>query len=196
VAGTIPTAVRSLLVDQGYVSHKSAFNRRIEPERLVHIVWFQKERYDPERFCVNLGVISLDWLDLERGQVREDYLEPEWFSGGEEEIRDRLGCLIPPHHDVWWSSSDLESAALQIAGALRTDGFPFLARFDTRQKIVAEYEAAGRLHEMTEARSAALAAALCCALGDRDRARKIIARAKPAEIHASFLQRIRKKLQL
>lgn len=139
---TILEAVADVLRPVGFRKTGARFNRTLKD--VVHLISTQSSTGSTAaslRVTVNLG-ISISSL-VDKGD-KPDVWSAHW--------RERLGFLMPGHHDRWWEvSSDREAAAaaLEIAQATKTFALQAFDTLSTVDALVALWRA-GRSPGLTE----------------------------------------------
>jgi hypothetical protein len=125
------------LRDAGFSGSGQDFHRRIG--RNWAVVNFQRDRYSTAqelRFTVNLGTASA--AALAASGEDPDAPPPEVIC----HWRQRIGALLPLHHDVWWTirdsadQSDLHALTQEVGDALTERAMPELERMANDQAIL------------------------------------------------------------
>lgn len=146
----LPSARRSpLLKAAGFRVSGRTFNR-ITPDGLTQVIGFQMGSFDPPgttyipglrenlygRFTVNLGVyvpeVAKHHGGGEAGKVVQDYHCC---------VRARLGEVGPENADLWWLLSPTDALRQEMCDRLAHHGLRFLARFESRDAILREWDA-------------------------------------------------------
>lgn len=145
--------VHQHLKKNGYRKRRRTFNRNLD-NGLVHVINFQMGSYPPAnfveipnirpnlygRFTVNLGVFVPEIHRIERSKEVPDFIH-EYDC----EIRARLGHLITPSVDIWWSLEHHHDILCKEMLQLIDDhALPYLSRFSTRQAIIWEWKRHGK----------------------------------------------------
>lgn len=158
--GSVVALTAPLLKRVGFRRRRHAFNRTSEPG-LVQVVSFQMGAHNPPgtgseanqtarerlglpgdlygRFTLNLGVY-VNEMAIEDWEKRHG-----WINEYDCQLRTRIGNLLEPPADTWWSLDDPPAAHRVVDDALRTAGLPWLDRVASRDAILAAYEKEGRL---------------------------------------------------
>jgi hypothetical protein len=154
VALTLP-----LLKRAGFRKRRHGFNRTSEPG-LVQVVSFQMGPFEPPgpgsemniaareqlgmagnlygSFTVNLGVYVHE-MAIETWERKDG-----WVNEYNCQLHKRLGALMEPSADRWWSLDDPTAAHHAIDHALDTAGLPWLNGLASREAILREYDEKGR----------------------------------------------------
>ncbi|HEX6952153.1 MAG TPA: DUF4304 domain-containing protein [Gaiellaceae bacterium] len=141
--------VAPLLKSAGFRKRRHAFNRTTEPG-LVQVVHVQMGPFEPPgsegislsgslygRFTINLGVYVPEMV-LEEQQKRSG-----WVNEYNCQLRQRIGLLLTPPADTWWSLDDPAEASDAARHALDSAGLPWLDRLPSRKAILDAYELLG-----------------------------------------------------
>lgn len=170
------------LKKMGYRKRRRTFNRNVD-DGLVHVINFQMGSYPPAnfveipnirpnlygKFTVNLGVFVPETHRLERGKEIPDFIQ-EYDC----EIRSRLGHLITPGDDIWWSlEHDHNTLCREMLRLIDDYALPYLSRFSTRQAIIWEWKRHGRDIGLPPRGNLSIAIILA-SQGNMDKATKLI----------------------
>ena len=127
---------KDVLKPRGFNKKGNTFNR-VTSDGLIQVINFQAGRYEPWEevnrlhgsFTVNLGIYI--------PEVAETSFEKKDFVNEYScEIRTRLSRLSG-NGEAWMSLKDFkEEDRLNLVQMLEQFGFPFLERFETREKII------------------------------------------------------------
>jgi hypothetical protein len=148
-----------LLKGAGFRKRGHSFNRTPEPG-LVQVVNFQMGPFSPPgpgseahlaalqalggagdlygRFTINLGVYVQEMV------IADHEKRDAWINEYNCMLRKRIGELLAPPADTWWSLDDPAAAYRAADEALNTGGFPWLNRLNSREAILHAYEEEGR----------------------------------------------------
>lgn len=179
----IQAALRPLMKTRGFKVRGRTFNRRTDDE-LTQVVNLQMGPSDPPGttyfrglrknlhglFTVNLGVYVPEVSRIHgRGEVRS------WVQDYHCCVRARLGEAADKTRDVWWRARADGAVADEVGRLLEAEGFPFLDRFSTRDKILAEWR--DRSQNMGASAPPRIVMAIILAeRGQREQARALLAR--------------------
>ena len=137
--------LKPLLKERGFRVRVRTFNRATS-DALTQVVQFQMGSFQPPgaqeipglrpnlygRFTVNLGVYVPEVARYGAGEAGT--FVPEYACC----IRTRLGAIGCRQGDVWWETWGDQQLEAEIRVRLERDGFPFLARFETRDAILTQ----------------------------------------------------------
>ena len=148
-----------LLKRAGFRKRRHTFNRSPEPG-LVQVVNFQMGAFNPPgpgseanrafreqlglpgdlygQFTINLGVYVHEMA------ITEVERRDGWINDYNCQLRRRIGQLLTPPVDTWWSVSDVHAAHRAADEALDTAGLPWLNELQSREAILRAYEKWGR----------------------------------------------------
>ena len=148
-----------LLKSAGFRKRRNSFNRTPEPG-LVQVVNFQMGAFNPPgpgseahlaarqalggagdlygRFTINLGVY------VEEMAISDHERREGWINDYNCHLRERIGGLMQPPADTWWSLEDPSAAHHAASQALDRAGLPWLNRLTSRDGILHAYENEGR----------------------------------------------------
>ncbi|MGZ4362931.1 MAG: DUF4304 domain-containing protein [Gaiellaceae bacterium] len=156
---SVVALAQPLLKRAGFRKRRRTFNRDSEPG-LVQVVNFQMGAFNPPgpgseanlaareelglpgnlygSFTINLGVYvgEMAFSDSEKCEG--------WISEYHCQLRQRLGQLLDPPADTWWSLDDPHAAHEAVDEALDTAGLPWLNRLASRDAILRTYATEGR----------------------------------------------------
>ncbi len=168
-----------MLRQHGFRKHGRTYNRTT-PDGLTHVIGFQMGRFDPPgtvhvpglkenlygKFTVNLGVYVPEVARHHGGGEAKAVVQD-----GNCCIRTRLGRKAG--NELWWTVSDSESLAAEISDRLQKEALPLFQRFENRDQILNEFQAA------TDNTELMAAPRIVCAIirwhrGERDEARRLL----------------------
>ena len=190
----------------GFRSRARGYNRPTS-DGLTQVIEFQMGRFDPPgtyvipgmrenlygRFTINLGVFV---PEVTRYKGVGD-AAPAFVREIDCCVRTRIGNLSPEQADLWWSLAPNPSRVDDIRTRLERDGLPFLERFGTRNKILAELATESG---DTFARPRRIKSAIILAeLGRTDEARELLsaqARESDSPPHTEYVRELAGKLRL
>ncbi len=146
----IQRRLRPCLQGRGFKARGRTFNR-VSEDGLTQVVNIQMGSSDPPGttyiaglrdnmhglFTVNLGVYVPEVTRLHGGSEARSWVQEYHCC-----VRSRLGEIAGDECDSWWPARAEDSIVDDVVGRLEKFGFPFLARFGSRDKILAEW--AGR----------------------------------------------------
>lgn len=135
-----------ILKERKYKSKGRNFNCATS-DGLTHVVHVQMGGFDPPnatyvtgltrnlygKFTINCGVFVPEVAEQSDSRPSSSFI-PEHNCC----LRARLGRLGPERVDLWWNITVDGEIADEIARRLERDAFPFLARFESRDAILAE----------------------------------------------------------
>jgi len=141
----IQTALRPLLKREGYRVRGRTFNRTT-PDGLVQVIALQMGSFDPPgttyipglrdnlygKFAVNLGVYVPEVAQYHEGGEARAFVQEYNCC-----VRARLRTTEPVK-DIWWMVRATDDVTSDVANELRNQGFSFLERFESRDKILHE----------------------------------------------------------
>lgn len=147
----IQAEMRRYLHPLGFRVRGRSFNRRTA-DGLTEVVTIQMGPADPPGvkpipgvrgslhgwFAVNLGVHVPEVLE-HAGEM----LAPAWLQDTHCCVRERLGA-VATGEDRWWRAEATSAVISEVVRDLEEAGLPFLARYSTRDRILAEW------HDRTE----------------------------------------------
>jgi hypothetical protein len=136
------------LRENGFKVRGRTFNRTGK-DGCTHVVNIQMGASDPPGttyipslrnnlhglFAVNLGVYVPEVARCHGGGEAKSWVQEYNCC-----VRMRLGALIGEGKEVWWHADDSGTVANDVLAALREGGLPFLDRFSTRDRILAEWK--------------------------------------------------------
>jgi hypothetical protein len=132
-------AVAPTLKARGFKKQRHTFNRMAEPG-LIHVVNFQMGQFPIGayqidlygKFTVNLGVFVREVYEMTQRSSA-----PAFLREYDCEFRVRLGELLTPPADIWWSLQDDSTAlAAELAGHLDGRGHAWFQHYATRDAIL------------------------------------------------------------
>jgi len=85
-------------------------------------------------FTVNLGVYVPEVAKYHGGGEAQSWIQDYYCC-----VRARLGRTVDEPADVWWRAQADAVVIADVGHCLENNGFPFLDRFSTRDKILAEW---------------------------------------------------------
>lgn len=202
----IQNALRPFLKGRGFRVRGRTFNRATE-DGLTQVVSIQMGASNPPGtsyipglrqnlhglFTVNLGIYVPEVARHHGGGEAKS-----WVQGGDCCVRARLGDASGAERDVWWPARSDAAVIDDLQRRLELGGFPFLERFSTRDKILAEW------HDRSENMGASSPPRIVMAIieverGQRVRARELLAQQmletrNPG--HHSYVRKLAEKLAL
>lgn len=148
----IQRALHPLLKARGFRVRGRTFNRRTE-DGLTQVVSIQMGASDPPGttsipglrenlhglFTVNLGIYVPEVARHHGGGEARLWVHEYHCC-----VRARLGEACGEKQDIWWHARTDESVVNDVKRGLEGGGFPFLGRFSSRDKILAEW------HDLSE----------------------------------------------
>lgn len=143
----IQEKLRPLLRERGFRVRGRTFNR-LTDDGLTQVVNLQMGPSDPPGttyvpglrenlhglFTINLGV----YVPEVARQLDGDQI-PSWIQEHHCCVRGRLGEASGHQQDIWWHARPEDAVVQDVQRHLEVGGLPFLERFSTRDKIVAEW---------------------------------------------------------
>jgi hypothetical protein len=168
---------------RAYKVRGRTFNRSTE-DGLTQVVNLQMGASDPPGityfpglrenlhglFTVNLGVYVPEVARFHGGGEARSWVQEYHCC-----VRARLGEASGDLQDMWWHARSDEDVVAVVYGRLELTGFPFLDRFGTRDKILAEWaDETDRIGAMSPPRI--VMAIILAERGQRERARELLAR--------------------
>jgi Domain of unknown function (DUF4304) len=173
--------LRPFLKNHGFKARARTFNRATE-DGLTQVVSIQMGASDPPGttyipglrenlhglFTVNLGVYVPEVARHYSGEAKS------WVQEYHCCVRARLGEASGEEQDIWWHARTDEAVIDDVRLRLELSGLPFLDRFSTRDRILAEW------HDRSENMGAGSPPRLVMAIilaerGQRGRARELLA---------------------
>ena len=150
----IQRAIRPLLKDRGFRVRGRTFNRGTE-DSLTQVVNVQMGPSDPPGtsyipglrenlyglFTINLGVYVPEVARYHGGGEASSWVQEYHCC-----VRSRLGEACGAADDLWWPARCEENVIGDVWRRLEEDGIPFLDRFSTRDRLLAEWN--GRTKNM------------------------------------------------
>ncbi|WP_244117556.1 DUF4304 domain-containing protein [Burkholderia contaminans] len=149
----IQRQLRPALQSEGFKVRGRTFNRLSE-DGCTHVVSIQMGPSSPPGttfipdlrddlhglFAVNLGVYVPEVARIQGGGEAKSWVQEYHCC-----VRMRLGALIGDGKEVWWHAQASEQMVSNILEALKKEGLPFIDRFATRDKILAEWNGQGSI---------------------------------------------------
>ncbi len=182
----IQHALRPFLREHGFTSRGRTFNRRTE-DGLTQVVNFQMGRADfrsttstfflwllgsmQGRFTINLGVYVPE-VARYHGTGEID----SWIQESHCCVRARLSEVSGGKQDIWWKARADEAVLHEVRHRLERDGLPFLARYATRDRILAELRDRSERFCAASSPPRIVMAILLAERGQKDQARELLAR--------------------
>lgn len=141
--------LRPFLKEHGFRMQARTANR-VTSDGLTHVINFQMGRFDPPgtsyipwfrrnlygKFTVNIGVYVPEVAILRYG-AKERSFAPEVECC----VRMRLGHLGGELADRWWDLPGNQRTETDLRRRFETDALPFLARLESRDLLLHEFEA-------------------------------------------------------
>jgi hypothetical protein len=176
----IQARLRALLKDHSYRVRARTFNRST-PDGLVQVVGFQMGSFDPPgityipglrhnlygKFTVNFGVYVPEVAIYHGGGKERSFIHDYDCC-----IRARLGTTDPERKDFWWVVRADDQVVSDVRARLIREAFPFLERFNSRDRILHE------LKDLTEnvfgSPPRIVSAIILAARGDTNEARTLL----------------------
>jgi len=142
----IQSTLRPRLMERGFRCRGRAFNR-ITDDGLTQVISIQMGPFEPPGtvpipglredlhgwFTVNLGVYVPE-VALHHGGGGAG----SWVREYHCDIRARLGQVCSDDKDIWWPADASPAVIEAVSERLRIGGLPWLDRFSTRDRILAE----------------------------------------------------------
>lgn len=150
----IQGTLRPLLQARGFRVRGRTFNRLTE-DGLTQVVSIQMGASDPPGttyipglrenlhglFTINLGVYVSEVARHHGGGEARSWVQEYHCC-----VRARLGEAPGEQQGIWWHARHDDAVLEEVRRCLEVGGFPFLERFSTREKILAEWS--GRSENM------------------------------------------------
>lgn len=144
----IQTALRPILKARGFKVRGRTFNRATQ-DSLTQVVSIQMGASDPPGttyipslrqnlhglFTLNLGVYVPAVARHHGGGEAKSWVQECHCC-----VRSRLGEAAGEMRDIWWHARAEEAVIDDVRNLLEEAGLPFLHRFSTRDKILAEWQ--------------------------------------------------------
>jgi hypothetical protein len=202
----IQSALGPFLKGSGFKVRGRAFNRGTE-DGLTQVVSVQMGASDPPGttyvpglrenlhglFTVNLGVYVPEVARHHGGGEAKSWVHEYHCC-----VRARLGEASGEEQDIWWHARNDPTVMDDVRRRLELGGLPFLDRFSTRDKVLAEW------HDRSENMGASgppriVLAIILAERGQKGRAREFLARQvletrNPG--HSDYVRELAKKLEL
>src|SRR5262245_5902727 len=179
----IQTALRPFMTTRGFGLRGRTFNR-LTADGLTQVVNLQMGPSDPPGttyipglrenlhglFTVNLGVYVPEVARRHGGGEARSWVQDYHCC-----VRARLGPVSGEARHVWWHAHADNLVVDDVRRRLQDGGFSFLARFSTRDMILAEWR--DRTENMGASSPPRIVMAIILAeRGEKDRARALLAR--------------------
>ena len=143
----VQAAIQPLLKSLGFRVRGRTFNRTTQ-DGLTQVVNMQLGASDPPGtsyipglrenlhglFTVNLGVYVPEVARLRPGRASSS-----WIQEYDCCVRSRLGEACGESRDLWWPARFDDGVVTDLRERLHVGGLPFLERFGTRDRILAEW---------------------------------------------------------
>jgi Domain of unknown function (DUF4304) len=144
----IQSAIRPLLRERGFRVRGRTFNRQTD-DALIQVVNIQMGPSDPPGtshipglrdnlhglFAINLGVYVPEVARHHGGSEAKSWVQEYHCC-----VRARLGELVGGGKEIWWHARADEEVIADVRRCLEDDGLPFLERFATRDRILAQWD--------------------------------------------------------
>ncbi len=178
----IQRTLRPWLKERGFRVKGRTFNRSTE-DGLVQVVSLQMGASDPPGttyfpglrenlhglFTVNLGVYVPEVAKRHGGGEAKSWVQEYHCC-----VRARLAEASGEAHDLWWRAQAEDVVLTDVRRRLEVGGFPFLDRYSTRDRILAEWR--GRSENMGASNPPRIVLAIILAeRGELERARELLA---------------------
>jgi hypothetical protein len=178
----IQSVLRPFLKSSGFKMRGRTFNRATE-DGLTQVVGIQMGASDPPgttripgfrenlhgRFTVNLGVYVPEVARHQGGGEAKAWVQEYHCC-----VRARLGAASGDERDIWWPARSDDAITDDIRRRLEMGGLPFLDRFSTRDRILAEWR--DRSENMGASSPPRIVMAIIWAeRGEKGRARELLA---------------------
>lgn len=143
----IQSSLQLLLRKRGFKTRGRTFNR-VSDDGITHVVNFQMGASDPPgtvhipglrenlygMFAVNLGIYVPEVARFHGGGEAKAWIQEYHCC-----VRARLGSLMGGDREIWWHLRTDEKVITDVQQNLESVGLPFLERYGTRDKILAEW---------------------------------------------------------
>lgn len=136
-----------------------------DPPGTVEIPGLRPNLYG--KFTVNLGIFV-------PAMTRMGTPKSDWINDYNCQLRKRLGEFLPEQADVWWSLEH-PATAEDVRREVIAYGVPWLARFGSYDQIIDVFEAEGRGPLGMHPAAPLDVADLYMAIGEREKARDLLA---------------------
>ncbi len=178
----IQSTLRPVLKAQGFKGRGRTFNRVTE-DHLTQVISIQMGASDPPGisyipglrenlhglFTVNLGVYVPEVARHHSGGEAKSWVQEYHCC-----VRARLGEASGEVRDFWWHARAEDAVIEDVRRRLEQAGLPFLNRYATREKILAEWQ--GRFENMGAGGPPRIVMAIILAeRGRKDEARALLA---------------------
>jgi hypothetical protein len=121
-----------------YVRSKRLFNR-LQPDGIVHVIDFQMGQNWSilwGKFTVEIGIFIPEVYT-----ALHEKAAPKFITSPYCVERERLGVLSKDRKDIWWDLTGNEIViGNEVSNLLLECGEPYLARFRSRKKLLAQWE--------------------------------------------------------
>jgi hypothetical protein len=144
-------------------------------------------------FAINLGVYVPEVARSHGGGEAKSWIQDYHCC-----VRMRLGQLIGEGKDMWWHADESDAVANDVLTALKENGLPFLGRFSTRDRILAELQGIS-INTSGGSPPRIVSAIILCQRGELDQARKLLrvqALETKAPGHPAYVRTLAKNLGL
>jgi hypothetical protein len=202
----IQRALRAVLKAEGFKVRGRTFNRMTE-DGLTQAISIQMGASDPPGttyipglrenlhglFTVNLGVYVPEVARHHGGGEAKSWVQEYHCC-----VRARLGEVSGEERDIWWHARAEDAVIDDVLGRLKQMGIPFLNRYSSREKILAEWQ--DRLENMGAGAPPRIVMAIILAeRGRREEARvlltqQVLETRNPG--HPDYVRRLAKQLNL
>lgn len=177
----IQRALRPFLQQSGFGVRGRSFNRPTE-DGLTQVVSIQMGPSDPPGttyipglrenlhglFAINLGVYVPEVARRHGGGEAKSWIQEYHCC-----VRARLGALVGEGKEMWWHARAEDEIVADLRRCLEKAGLPFLERFATRDRILAELD--GRTENMGASSPPRIVSAIILAeRGERERAHRLL----------------------
>lgn len=173
----IQRALRPVLKAEGFTVRGRTFNCVTE-DGLTQVISIQMGASDPPGttyknlhglFTVNLGVYVPEVARHDGGGEAKSWVQEYHCC-----VRARLGKACGEKRDIWWHARAEDAVIEDVRRRLEQAGLPFLNRYSTREKILAEWQ--DRSENMGAGRPPRIVLAIILAEhGRKDEARALLA---------------------
>ena len=90
-------------------------------------------------FSINLGVYVPEVSRVLHGGQPRSWIQEYYCC-----VRMRLGALIGNGEDTWWRAQASDDVIASVRDSLHSEGLPFIDKYSTRDRILAEWAGTGR----------------------------------------------------
>jgi Domain of unknown function (DUF4304) len=176
----VQDALKPYLRARGFKARGRSFNRTTD-DGLTQVIGIQMGASDPPGttyipglrenlhglFAINLGVYVPEVAEQTGSEAKS------WVQEYHCCVRSRLGELIGEGKEVWWQTRAAVDVVTDLQRSFELAGFPFLERFESRDRILAEW--AGRSQNMGASRPPRIVSAIILAKrGMQKQARELL----------------------